>query len=191
MTMKSHSEFKPFLVAILFLLILVGILVPGGKSFVALALLPLALIDRNKAIFALIALFLVRMSNTAICGPDPLLATTAWMTSLAASTRLWIDFFLHRQFLMLCQMRALSIFVLVVFVLSAFSMSPTISILKVFSFYYIAGAVIVGITSPKPNKITALAWLYSAWASVVLTSILTIPFPRWDIFGTARVFKDR
>ena len=187
--MKSPSEFKPFLVAILFLLILVGVLVPSGKSFVALALLPIALIDRNKAIFALIALFLVRMSNTAISGPDPLLATTAWMTSLVASTRLWIDFVLHRQFRMLRQMKALSIFVLVVFVLSAFSMSPIISILKVLSFYYIAGAIIIGITSPAPNKITALAWLYSAWTSVVLTSILTLPFPEVGYFRDGQGFQ--
>jgi hypothetical protein len=187
--MKSPSEFKPFLIAILVLVILVGVLAPGGKSFVALALLPIAFIDRSKAIFALIALFLVRMSNTAITGPDPLLATTAWMTALVASTRLWIEFVLHRRFRMLRQMKALSIFVLVVLVLSAYSMSPIISILKVLSFYYIAGAVIAGITSPAPTKMTGLAWLYAAWTSVVLTSILTLPFPEVGYFRDGQGFQ--
>ncbi len=193
--MKSQTQFKISigehlkLVAVLVVLILVALIIPSGKTIIALALLPVALLDRNMAIFSLIALFLVRMSNTAISGSDPLLATTAWMTSLVASTRLWIDFALHRQFRMLRQMRALSTFVLVVFLLSTFSMSPTISILKALGFYYIAGAVLIGITSPAPNKITGMAWLYSAWASVVLTSLLTLPFPEVAYFRDGQGFQ--
>ena len=90
--MRSPSEFKALLVAVLFLLILVGILVPNEKSAAALELLPLALMDRSRGMFAPIALFLVRMSNTAIPGPDPQLATSAWITFLAAHTRSWNDF---------------------------------------------------------------------------------------------------
>lgn len=187
--MVMTSKLKPFQVAILFLLILVGLLVPSGKSIVALALLPLALMDRNKAIFVLIALFLVRMSNPAISGSDPLISTTAWMTSFAASTRLWIDFSVRREYRFSRQMVMLFIFILVAFIVSIFGMSPTISTLKIVAFYYIAGAAFVGITSPIPSKSTALSWLYAAWVSVMISSILILPFPQLGYFRDGQGFQ--
>ncbi len=171
------------------LLILVALFLPFGKSTVALALFPIALLDRDKAIFVLLTLFLVRMSNVAISGTEPLLATSAWMTSLAASTRLWIDFFLHREFRMSRQMKRLSVFVVVALVLSAFGISPAVSILKLVAFYYIAGALIVGITLPVPGESSAEAWIYAAWVSVVLTSIFVLPFPQIGYFRDGQGFQ--
>jgi len=187
--MKSRSEFKPRLVAVLSMLILVGILFPHVKSIAALALLPLALIDRNKALFALLALFLVRISNTAIVGPDPLLSTAAWMTSLAASTRLWVDFALQGRCKVARQLRSLTLFVLVALVLSAGSMSPAVSILKALGFFYIAGAILIGITCQAPTKTTTLAWLYAAWASILITSVPTLAFPEVAYFRDGQGFQ--
>lgn len=187
--MKPSSEFNLLQVAIFSLVILVGVLVPSGKYFVVLLLFPFSLIDRNKAIFSLIALFLVRMSNTAFSGSDSILTTSAWILSLAASSRLWIDFFLYNRIVMVRQMRTLFLFVLVVIFLSAFSMSPKISVFKVLSFFYIAGAIIVGITSPSFDKTTAKSWLHASWFSVLLTSLLFLPFPQLGYFRDGQGFQ--
>lgn len=187
--MKTLYEFKPRFVVILTVLIFVGILVPYGKSFTALALLPLALMDRNKALFALLALFFLRMTNTAIVGPDPLLATAAWMTSLAASTRLWCDFVLQRRYMVASQLRSLTLYVLVVMLLSVASLSPMVSVLKALAFFYIAGAILVGITAKAPTKPTTLAWLYAAWASILITSVPMLAFPMVGYFRDSQGFQ--
>jgi hypothetical protein len=187
--MTPHPEFKPYQVATLSLLILVCIVVPYGKSVVALALLPLALMDRNKALFSLMALFLVRMSSSAIVGFDPLLAPAAWMTSLAASTRLWLDFAVQGRRIATHQSKSLSVYMLVTLALSSFSLSPEVSFLKAFAFFYIAGAILLGVATQAPTKTTTVAWLCAGWASVLITSVPTLAFPDVGYFRDGQGFQ--
>ncbi len=193
--MKNQAYFKTSigehlkLVAVLVVLISVALIIPSGKTVIALALLPVALLNRDKAIFALLALFLIRMSNLAITGFDPLFSISAWITSLVASSRIWLDFILNQRYRMTRQMKWISVFALIALILSVFSMSPIVSILKLFSFYFIAGAIVVGVTSPLPNKSTTLAWLYAAWVSVMITSIFTLPFPEVGYFRDGQGFQ--
>lgn len=190
--MKAIASLNLLSVSILSLLVLVGIFVPNGKLVVALALLPFAIIDRCNAIFTLVALFLIRMSNTAIMGLDPFFATSAWIVSLAASTRIWCDFFFGQgsQISALTALtRALLLFVVTAVLLSGFGMSPAVSIMKIIGFYYIAGAIIAGITSSPFSRAKALLCVYAAWISVVLTSALTLFFPGIGYFRDGQGFQ--
>lgn len=187
--MNSTSDFKPLTVAVLTVLILIGIFVPDGKLIATLALLPLAVMDRNKALFALLALFLLRVTNTAISGPEPLLATAAWFTSLAASTRLWLGFVMRVRYIGTRHLGTLTLYALVALMLSSTSLSPAVSFLKALAFFYIAGAILVAITSQPPAKATICDWLNSAWASVLITSVPTLAFPDVGYFRDGQGFQ--
>lgn len=176
-------------VATLSALIIFSILVPHGNSVAALALLPIALVSRNKALFALLALFLIRMSNTAIVGFDPLLAPSAWMTSLAASTRLWLDFAVQSRRVVTRQFRSFSVYTLVALVMSSFSLSPEISFLKAFAFFYIASALLLGVAIQAPANTTTLSWLCACWTSVLITSIPLLAFPAVGYFRDGQGFQ--
>jgi hypothetical protein len=167
-------------------------LVPAGRLVIALALLPLALLDKEKALFVLIALFLMKMTNTAIVSAEPLAATAAWITSLAASTRIWFGFAVHNRHVREYQSKILlflAIFVFVVLALAAFSLSPMVSVMKGGAFFYIAGAILVATTRTAYGTSTTMLWLHASWISVLAISILTLAIPEVAYFRDGHGFQ--
>ncbi len=190
--MKLHSEFRASFVLMLAVLIIIGMFLPYGRLIVALALLPLALLDQNKALFALMVVFLVKMTNAAIVGAEPHAATAAWMTSLAASTRLWFDFAVRNQHVKAHQSKILirlALFVLVAIAFSTFSLSPMVSFMKAGAFLYIAGAILVATTLNDSAKSTTQSWLQASWLSVLTISVLILVVPEIGYFRDGNGFQ--
>lgn len=184
-----HNYFRFDKSLLICFIILVGILIPFGKSIIALFLLPLAVVDRSKALFVLLSLFLLRMSNPAVSDADQNFNLLAWVVTLVASSRLWLEMIFRYKHTYRHHIAQLSTFVFVTFILSFFSINPTISFLKLLSFYYIAGAIVVGLAFRDSNEAATFEWLIALWVGVVLISIIILPFDNIGYFRDGRGFQ--
>lgn len=158
------------LIALIAALMALGALYPP-ISLAAMALISIySLWSTKNAIKSLALIYLIRASNTAFTGDDLNLAFPGILAVLICCVRIYYDYSRYRIDFPR-PLRYLTLYVAVTVVLSVLSSQfVTVSLFKLFYFYFVAAAILIGFSVLSKTRTDVSSWIASFYASVAILS---------------------
>lgn len=171
----------PFLLACL-AAALVATALPSGVAVAATVVAVIGLTGPTRAVVALLLLLYLRISNPGFSGQGPGQDfgpdSIGVIGLLLCSARIWIDALIKPRIIAESLPAFTLPYVVTILTLSLFASSdPTISLLKVVSFFVPMGAVVIGIYMAMQQGWQPLPYVMTLWIFVLVLSIPTIIIP--------------
>jgi O-antigen ligase len=173
---------------------LVATALPSGVMAATTVVAAIGLTGPTQATFALLLLLYLRISNPAFSGQDLEAGTGPGLVGiiglLLCSARIWINA-LAKPRIIADSLPAFTVpYVVTILMLSLFASSdPTISFLKVLSFFIPMGAVVMGIHIVMQQGRQLLPYVTTLWIFVLVLSIPTLAIPSVGYFRDGMGFQ--
>jgi O-Antigen ligase len=170
-------------------LAVVCLTVPGARTLAAAAMAVLAMISGRYATVSLVVLLLLRMLNPALSGQEEQFVPVAWAATFLAASRIWwaavsagapVASWLPRYWLG---------YAVATLALTLWSSEPYVSALKALTYFYVTGALILGVAHCFATRSPFARWPIALWASVAGLSAVVLAFPDVAYFRDGQGFQ--